>query len=74
MSGVMKRVVASSIVLALSLHAAAAALEPPTLEEFALRPLVRDVDLSPSGEHLAIMRLPGPGQNYVVDIYETARL
>ena len=39
-----------------------------------MRPLVRDVDLSPSGEHLAIMRLPGPGQNYVVDIYETAHL
>ena len=36
--------------------------------------MVRDVDLSPSGEHLAIMRLPGPGQNYVVDIYETAHL
>ena len=69
------RGVASSVVLTLLLYAAAgAALEPPTLEEFAMRPLVRDVDLSPSGEHLAIMRLPGPGQNYVVDIHETARL
>ena len=48
--------------------------EPPTLEEFAMRPLVRDVDLSPSGEHLAVMRLPGPGANYVVDVYETAQL
>ena len=37
-------------------------------------PMVRDVDLSPSGEHVAVMRLPGPGQNYVVDVYETARL
>ena len=75
LSGVIMRRVASSVVLTLLLYAAAgAALEPPTLEEFAMRPLVRDVDLSPSGEHLAIMRLPGPGQNYVVDIYETARL
>ena len=48
--------------------------QPPTLEEFAMRPLVRDVDLSPSGEHLAVMRLPGPGANYVVDVYETAQL
>ena len=61
--------------LALFLFAGAcAAAEPPTLEEFAMRPLVRDADLSPSGEHLAVMRLPGPGQNYVVDIYETAHL
>ena len=50
------------------------AADPPTLEEFAMRPLIRDVDLSPSGAHLAMMRLPGPGQNYVVDVYETERL
>ncbi len=53
---------------------ASSALEPPALEEFAMLPMVRDVDLSPSGEHVAVMRLPGPGQNYVVDVYETARL
>ncbi len=71
--GVTPAILAACIFCALSLQAAAAP-EPPTLEEFAVRPLVRDVDLSPSGEHLAVMRLPGPGQNYVVDVYETARL
>ncbi len=44
---------------------------PPPLEAFAMRPIVRDVDLSPSGERLAVMRLLGRGQNYVIDVYET---
>ena len=54
--------------------AATMAAEPPSLETFAMRPIVRDVDLSPSGEHMAIMRLPGPGENYVVDVYETGHM
>ena len=36
-----------------------------------MRPIVRDVDLSPSGERLAVMRLLGRGQNYVIDVYDT---
>ena len=51
--------------------AQAPAQSPPPLEAFAMRPIVRDVDLSPSGGHLAVMRLLGRGQNYVVDVYET---
>ena len=51
-----------------------AANEMPSLEEFAMRPIVRDVDLSPSGEHLAVMRLAGRGLNYVVDVYETEHM
>ena len=50
------------------------AAEQPTLEEFAMRPIVRDIDLSPSGEHMAIMRLAGQGLNYVVDVYETEHM
>ena len=53
---------------------AAVAVEPPTLEEFAMRPIVRDVDLSPSGEHMAVMRLAGRGLNYVVDVYESEHM
>lgn len=49
----------------------AEAQSPPPLEAFAMRPAVLDVDLSPSGEHVAIMRLVGPGLNYAVDVYET---
>ncbi len=72
---VVPAILAAAIFSTLSLQAGAdAAPEPPSLEEFAMRPLLRDVDLSPSGEHLAVMRLPGRGQNYVVDVYETARL
>ena len=46
----------------------------PLLEKFAMPPLVRDVDLSPDGNHLAVMRMPGPGQHYVVDVYLTEHL
>ena len=60
-----------SLTLMLLFGAATMAAEPPSLETFAMRPIVRDVDLSPSGEHLALMRLAGRGQNYVVDVYET---
>ena len=52
----------------------ALAQSPPPLEAFAMRPIVRDVDLSPSGEHIAVMRLLGRGQNYVVDVYETENM
>jgi len=44
--------------------------EPP-LEAFAMRPIILDVDLSPSGEHLAVVRLPGQGGNYVIQVYRT---
>lgn len=53
---------------------ATAAPEPPSVEAFAMRPIVQDVDLSPSGEHLAVMRLQGRGQNYAISVYETADL
>ena len=45
--------------------------EPPPLEAFAMRPIILDVDLSPSGEHLAVVRLPGQGGNYVIQVYRT---
>ncbi len=56
------------------LAGAVAAAEPPSLEAFAMRPIVRDVDLSPSGKRLAVMRLLGRGQRYVVDVYETEHM
>ena len=52
----------------------AAPVEAPLIEAFAMRPIIRDVDLSPSGSHVAVMRLLGRGQNYVVDVYETERM
>ena len=62
------------LVIILLFFGATIAAEQPTLEEFAMRPIVRDIDLSPSGEHMAIMRLAGQGQNYVVDVYETEHM
>ena len=60
--------------LLLPATAALAQSQPPALEAFAMRPIVRDVDLSPSGDHVAVMRLLGRGQNYVVDVYETENM
>ena len=62
------------LVIILLFFGATIAAEQPTLEEFAMRPIVRDIDLSPSGEHMAIMRLAGQGLNYVVDVYETEHM
>lgn len=50
----------------------AIAQQPPPLEAFAMRPVILDVDLSPSGEHLAVARLPGQGEHYVIQVYQTA--
>ena len=47
-------------------------LAQPPLEAFAMRPIILDVDLSPSGEHLAVVRLPGRGQHYVIQVFQTA--
>lgn len=72
---------AGAVVLALLLGALlapqplAAETKPPSLEDFAMWPKVYDVDLSPDGKRLAVMRLrQGQGDNYVIDVYETAHL
>ena len=62
----------SGMAAALLLPAAGQAQEPPPLEAFAMRPIVLDVDLSPSGEHLAVVRLPGQGERYVIQVFRTA--
>ncbi len=55
-----------------SASAQAGSPEPPPLEAFAMRPIILDADLSPSGEHLAVLRLPGQGENYVIQVFRTA--
>ena len=62
----------SGMAAALLLPAVGQAQEPPPLEAFAMRPIVLDVDLSPSGEHLAVVRLPGQGERYVIQVFRTA--
>ena len=62
----------SGMAAALLLPTAGQAQEPPPLEAFAMRPIVLDVDLSPSGEHLAVVRLPGQGERYVIQVFRTA--
>ena len=55
----------------LLLPAAVQAQNQPPLEAFAMRPIILDVDLSPSGEHLAVARLPGQGEHYVIQVFQT---
>ena len=55
----------------LLLPAAVQAQNQPPLEAFAMRPIILDVDLSPSGEHLAVVRLPGQGEHYVIQVFQT---
>ncbi len=62
----------SGMAAALLLPAVGQAQEPPPLEAFAMRPIVLDVDLSPSGEHLAVVRLSGQGERYVIQVFRTA--
>ena len=62
----------AGLLAALLFPAGVSAQEPPPLEAFAMRPIILDVDLSPSGEHLAVVRLPGQGENYVIQVFETA--
>ena len=62
----------SGMAAALLLPTAGQAQEPPPLEAFAMRPIVLDVDLSPSGEHLAVVRLSGQGERYVIQVFRTA--
>lgn len=62
----------AGLLAALLFPAGVSAQELPPLEAFAMRPIILDVDLSPSGEHLAVVRLPGQGENYVIQVFETA--
>lgn len=62
---------AAAFATTLLFPASAFAQEQPPLEAFAMRPIILDVDLSPSGEHLAVVRLPGQGENYVIQVFET---
>ena len=62
----------AGLLAALLLPASIQAQEQPPLEAFAMRPIILDVDLSPSGERLAVLRLPGQGENYVIQVFETA--
>ncbi len=59
---------------ALLLAAPAQPAEMPTLEAFAMKPVVTGVGLSPSGKHLAMRRLPARDGDYAIHIYETENL
>ena len=70
----MSRTLTPALLIGALFVAPALAAEPPTLEALAMRPIVRDIDLSPSGKHIAVHRLRGRGEKYGVFVYETEKL
>ncbi len=54
--------------------AATAQVEPYPLEYFALRDVISNVQVSPDGKHLALLKIPSKDGNPVIEVYETADL
>ncbi|MBT8103667.1 MAG: prolyl oligopeptidase family serine peptidase [Gammaproteobacteria bacterium] len=57
-----------------SLAALAADLEPYPLEYWALRPVINNVQVSPDGKYLGLMKIPTKDGNPIIEVYETADL
>lgn len=60
--------------LAFAGPAAAQEADPPALELFAAYSAVQQVNLSPDGRHLALMRLPARDANYIIEVFDTSDL
>lgn len=54
--------------------AAASAPAPYPIGHWALRAVVRNVGVSPSGKHLSLLRLPSKEGNPIIEIFDTADL
>jgi len=54
--------------------AVAAAPEPYPLEYWALRAVISNVEISPDGKYLGLMKIPSKDANPVIEVYESANL
>ena len=54
--------------------AAAPAFEPYPLEYWAMRPVIRNVAVSPDGKHLALMKIPSREGDPIIEVYDAADL
>jgi len=53
---------------------ATAQVDPYPLEYWALRDVINNVEVSPDGKHLALLKIPSRDGNPVIEVYETADL
>ena len=51
-----------------------AGLEPYPLEYWAMRPVIRNVAVSPDGKHLALMKIPSKDGDPIIEVYDAADL
>lgn len=52
----------------------AEALEPYPLEYWALREVINNAQVSPDGNHLALMKIPSKDGNPIIEVYDAANL
>ena len=48
--------------------------QPYPLEQWAMRAVVSNVELSPDGKHLALMKIPSRDGDPIIEVYDTANL
>lgn len=54
--------------------ASADEIEPYPLDYWALREVINNVQVSPDGKYLGLMKIPSKTANPVIEVYETANL
>lgn len=64
----------SLLLVVFGMSSASAAVEPYPLEYFALRAVVSNVELSPNGERLALLKIPTRDGNPVIEVYDARDL
>ena len=47
--------------------------EPYPLDYWARRSAISNVELSPTGDHLGLLKIPARGENPVIEVYGTVR-
>lgn len=69
-----KRAGPGSVVLVLAISAARAQVEPYPLDYFAIRDVISNVEVSPDGQYLGLMKLPAKGENPIIEVYDAGNL
>ncbi len=57
-----------------TLASAAEAPEPYPLDYWALRPVINNAQVSPDGQHLALMKIPSKDGNPIIEVYDASDL
>lgn len=69
-----KTVLVATTFLVWSVGFAATAVEPYPLDYWALRAVINNVQVSPDGKYLGLMKIPSKDGNPIIEVYETSDL